>query len=397
MRHETMEDSPWAAYDDELQSVPVGLFCEECLHLRLAFPIIESDQEFLDTMVGSKIFRDLVEGARNRVREYMAQRAAQQPAELDAIKRFFEQVVSIYSIYTEKEFLLQFKENPSPKHPTIEVQNEEGVMEKVYINRARRELHLVASQGYDMRHNMMPVQLTDSQPGQLYEQMRALHLKSRDKTLRSSRRHRLPRDEDCREKAEASQQSKAAVMQRHATAESSSRISEVEASLGLRAPKTPAPPMSVNLQPRAWNTMERSGKKSPAKFQDLVSQAGASVKKREPVSSQQRDVTKARKTIQSGQASQGGIPVVIPQGLAKKRAHSNGTADKDARVKRGTDPAALIVRQGEETLLAMHEASAKVTAETKVETEEISEEQPFDNAALMRGQGDKRKPNGVPN
>ena len=188
-----MEDVQWGITNSEGQ--PDGIFCLECLLLRLSFNLLKTDEEFVKIYTASEDMRRIVEDLRPQVVAYIASRKISCPGSVAAFQLTQESVDSIWHLYTDKEFLHAFgEEGQESKHPKITILNENNEEETVWVNHVRRELRLSAERGLGLHENMMPLQLRESQAVEKFAALQSSVIGSRDKLLHPQRRHRMKTD-----------------------------------------------------------------------------------------------------------------------------------------------------------------------------------------------------------
>lgn len=163
-----MKDTDWGQHD--AQGDAMGLWCEECLHLRSSFPGMSGDSEFLQVYAESEEFRHMVDNMRPRVEQYLRQRTVMCPGLVHAFRAVSTSLESVWYVWTAKEYLLEFKEDAdASKIPSMEVDNEDGEKELVFVTRGKRELRFCNRHGSTVDENMMPIQLRDGQAVERFE------------------------------------------------------------------------------------------------------------------------------------------------------------------------------------------------------------------------------------
>ena len=367
------------------------MFCLECLHIRLGFPAILTDQQFLQWYNAYKDFREVVEACRPRVIQYLSQRTVCAPAEVIALRHINEQVQAIFNIYTPKEYLLEFRCDPQDiKHPLVEIENEEGNKEQVHITRARRELVLQCGRGFHLHEHMMPLQLNDHQPNERYTQLMQIQSKDRGKLLSLAKRHKLPTDASVREVAAAKAQK---------VAENFALVTQAQppAPQGAPAWKSPSTPGNVRSgMPSSWGVRDTS----KASTQTTPGKKGASIDKsdapllRRPAPSRGKvaAASSAKAKLEPGVALQNALTVAA----SKKASGLRGGGNKaDALPAKRSRIEAVSISGTQKDIQLLHEVSTKATTASRSGKAVVSPEEPFDCVSLMLGDGDKRKPNGV--
>ena len=162
------QDSTWGVVTED--GKPDGIFCLNCKYLRASFPLIPTDAEFLQCCTESAQMREMIDKNRSKLEEFLQGQPMNCPGFVQAHKGFSTDISSIWHVWTPKEFLFEFKEAADEKkHAHIEIDNEEGQKETVFITRGRRELRIQGVAGFTLKDDMLPIQLREQEPWELYQ------------------------------------------------------------------------------------------------------------------------------------------------------------------------------------------------------------------------------------